>query len=92
MQISPQIANWLYREHGYRACEVGEEISTLYRPFVNVYFGVAYMRWLSTFEHQVRGEEFIVRAFNGGTKKATHKSTLPYWRRYISIKESLPSR
>lgn len=39
-----------------------------------------------------RSEEFVVRAYNGGTKKATHKSTLPYWKRYLAVKESLPSR
>lgn len=50
------------------------------------------MQYFIIYDYRVRGEEFIVRAFNGGTKKATHKSTLPYWRRYISIKESLPSR
>ncbi|KAL2897138.1 Protein STRUBBELIG-RECEPTOR FAMILY 3 [Bienertia sinuspersici] len=92
LQISSQIANWLFREHGYRACELEGEPSTLYRPFVNVYFGVAYLRWLSNFEHRTRGEEFVVRAFKGGTKKANHKSTLSYWKRYIAIKESLPSR
>ncbi|XP_056693745.1 uncharacterized protein [Spinacia oleracea] len=92
MQISPKICNWMYREHGYRACMVDEEKSTLYRPFVNIYFGVAYLKWLSNFEHRARGEEFIVRAFHGGTKKATHKSTNPYWKQYVSIKENLPSR
>ncbi|KAJ6901111.1 hypothetical protein NC652_027028 [Populus alba x Populus x berolinensis] len=39
-----------------------------------------------------RSEEFVVRAYNGGTKKATHKSTLQYWKQYLSVKESLPSR
>lgn len=39
-----------------------------------------------------RSEEFVVRAYNGGTKKATHKSTLPYWKRYLAVKDCLPSR
>ncbi|PSR92597.1 UDP-glycosyltransferase [Actinidia chinensis var. chinensis] len=37
-------------------------------------------------------EQFIARAHKGGVKKATHKSTLQSWRRYLSVKESLPSR
>ncbi|KAB5544481.1 hypothetical protein DKX38_012593 [Salix brachista] len=41
---------------------------------------------------RVRSEEFIVRAYSGGPKKATHKLTLSYWKRYLSVKESLPSR
>jgi hypothetical protein len=35
-----------------------------------------------------RNEEFIVRAYKGGTKKATHKSTLRYWNSYVAVKES----
>ncbi|XP_021757443.1 uncharacterized protein LOC110722483 [Chenopodium quinoa] len=57
MQISPQISNWLFREHGYRACALEEESSILYRPFVNVYFGVAYLKWLSNFDHRLRPAE-----------------------------------
>lgn len=34
----------------------------------------------------------MVRAYKSGTKKANHKSTLPYWKKYLSVKESLPSR
>lgn len=35
------------REMGYRNYEI-EGISTLlFRPFVNVYFGAAYLKWLS---------------------------------------------
>lgn len=34
----------------------------------------------------------MIRAYKGGTKKATHKSTLSYWKKYLSVKESLPSR
>ncbi|RZC45392.1 hypothetical protein C5167_038337 [Papaver somniferum] len=39
-----------------------------------------------------RNEEFVVRAYRGGPKKANHKSTLDYWRRYLLVKQSLPSR
>ena len=42
--------------------------------------------------YRQRSEEFVVRAFKGGVKKATHKSTMAYWQRYLSVKESLPSR
>ncbi|KAB5547961.1 hypothetical protein DKX38_011367 [Salix brachista] len=112
MQILPKTAEWLVRDLGYRAYEVEGNPENLYRPFVSVYFGAAYLKWLSNFEEKkvinqrelvqltiylatnnlVRSEEFIVRAYNGGPKKATHKSTLTYWKRYLSVKESLPSR
>uniref|UniRef100_A0A6N2LR39 Transglycosylase SLT domain-containing protein n=1 Tax=Salix viminalis TaxID=40686 RepID=A0A6N2LR39_SALVM len=92
MQILPKTAEWLVRDLGYRAYEVEGNPENLYRPFVSVYFGAAYLKWLSNFEEKVRSEEFIVRAYNGGPIKATHKSTLSYWKRYLSVKESLPSR
>ncbi|KAJ6312086.1 hypothetical protein OIU77_013772 [Salix suchowensis] len=92
MQILPKTAEWLLRDLGYKAYEVEGNPDILYRPFVSVYFGAAYIKWLSKFEEEERSEEFVVRAYNGGTAKATHKSTLQYWKRYLAVKESLPSR
>lgn len=91
MQIFPKTAEWLVRDLGYTAYRI-EDSNTLYKPFVNVYLGAAYLKWLSTYDHKERSEEFIVRAYRGGLKKANHKSTIPYWKRYLSVKESLPSR
>eukprot|EP00257_Ricinus_communis_P013707 XP_015571213.1 uncharacterized protein LOC8259970 isoform X2 [Ricinus communis] len=92
MQILPKTAEWLVRDLGYRIYDVEENPDILYRPFVSVYFGAAYLKWLSNFEQKERSEEFVVRAYKGGIKKATHKSTLHYWKRYLSVKESLPFR
>ncbi|KAL0443131.1 UNVERIFIED_CONTAM: hypothetical protein Slati_2035800 [Sesamum latifolium] len=92
MQISPKTAEWLTRELGYTAYQVAENSELLYEPFLNVYFGAAYLKWLSNFDKKERSEEFMIRAYKGGTKKATHKSTLPYWKKYLTVKERLPSR
>ncbi|EPS74207.1 hypothetical protein M569_00548, partial [Genlisea aurea] len=93
MQISPTKAQWLIREMGFRAYDVGDDdTKLLYKPFLNVYLAAAHLKWLSCFEQKERSEEFMVRAYNGGTKKATHKSTLPYWKKYLCVKERLPSR
>lgn len=92
MQIFPKTADWLVSELGYKEYEVEGNPTLLYRPFVSVYLGAAYLKWLSNYDQKVRSEEFVVRAYSGGTKKATSKSTLPYWRRYLSVKASLPSR
>ncbi|KAK2972044.1 hypothetical protein RJ640_005064 [Escallonia rubra] len=102
MQILPKTAEWLVRielkpeifrrDLNYHTYEVEKDSKLLYKPFVNVYLGAAYLKWLSNYDQKERSEEFMVRAYKGGTKKATHKSTLPYWRRYLSVKESLPSR
>ncbi|KAL7088341.1 hypothetical protein ACP275_13G121800 [Erythranthe tilingii] len=92
MQISPRTSEWLTRELGYRAYQVAEDPKFLYKPFLNVYLAAAYLKWISNYDQKERSEEFMVRAYKGSIKKATHKSTLPYWRKYLSVKESLPSR
>ncbi|XP_077220849.1 transglycosylase isoform X2 [Tasmannia lanceolata] len=96
MQMIPTKAEWLVREMGYRAYEAHGNIEgnpeLLYRPFINVYFGAAYIKWLSGYDGKQRSDEFVVRAYKGGIKKATHKSTMNYWLRYLSVKQSLPSR
>ncbi|RAL41103.1 hypothetical protein DM860_008801 [Cuscuta australis] len=92
MQISLKTAEWIASELGFRAYDVAGNSKLLYYPFVNVYHGAAYLKWLSNYEQKERSEEFIVRAYKGGVKKAAHKSTLVYWKRYLSVKENLPSR
>ncbi|XP_023553668.1 uncharacterized protein LOC111811152 isoform X2 [Cucurbita pepo subsp. pepo] len=92
MQLTLKTAGWLVSELGYQSYGLEGNPDVLNKPFVSVYFGAAYLKWLSSFENKERSEEFVVRAYKGGTKKATHKSTLPYWKRYLSVKESLPSR
>ncbi|KAH1121380.1 hypothetical protein J1N35_004540 [Gossypium stocksii] len=92
MQVEPKVAEWIVREEDYLLFPVEEDPDILYKPFVNVYFGAAYLRWLSNFDGKIRTEEFVVRAYSGGTKKVNHKSTLPYWKRYLQVKECYLSR
>ncbi|XP_027172854.1 uncharacterized protein LOC113772460 isoform X2 [Coffea eugenioides] len=92
MQILPKTAQWLVRDLGYQRYEISGNPEVLYKPFVNVYLGAAYLKWLSNYDQKERSEEFMVRAYKAGTKKAAHKSTLQYWKQYLAVKESLPSR
>ncbi|PKA64083.1 hypothetical protein AXF42_Ash005095 [Apostasia shenzhenica] len=92
MQITPSIAGWLARELGYRNYDIEGNPSLLHKPFVNVYFGAAYIKWLSSHDGKQRSEEYVVRAYKGGIKKATHKSTAVYFERYFSVKRCLPPR
>lgn len=92
MQILPKTADWLVGELNYRVYDVKGKTKLLYRPFVNIYLGAAYLKWLLNHDNKEKNEEFIIRAYVGGVKKAAHKSTLEYWKRYLSVKESLPSR
>ncbi|KAF9587635.1 hypothetical protein IFM89_004467 [Coptis chinensis] len=92
MQILPKTAEWLVSEMGYGEYEIKGDPTMLYRPLISVYFGAAYLKWLSNFEGKERNEEFVVRAYRFGPKKAAHKSTLDYWQRYLSVKQNLPTR
>eukprot|EP00250_Pteridium_aquilinum_P015870 c22811_g1_i2 orf=433-1734(+) len=40
---------------------------------------------------RAQSEEFMVRAYNGGPKHTTSKSTLVYWNKYLAAKKSLQS-
>ncbi|KAE8661260.1 Glyceraldehyde-3-phosphate dehydrogenase of plastid 2 isoform 1 [Hibiscus syriacus] len=93
MQVDPKVAEWIVREQDYLLFPVDEDPDILYRPFVNVFFGASYLKWLSNFEGKVRTEEFVVRAYiGGGARKANHKSTLPCWKGYLQVKEHFQSR
>ncbi|KAL2609169.1 hypothetical protein R1flu_027742 [Riccia fluitans] len=89
MQTLQSTAEWLAKDLGYRAYSVDWASSMLYRPFVSVYFGCAYLKWLSTYDGKRRSEEFMVRGYNGGPKGATNKITLVYWNKYLVAKQNL---
>ncbi|KAK2630739.1 hypothetical protein QOZ80_2AG0102960 [Eleusine coracana subsp. coracana] len=91
MQVTPEVAQWLVREMGYKNYDIEDNTNLLYWPFVNIYFGAAYAKWLFSCDDKQRNEEFVVRAYKGGKKKATHKSTAPIFQRYLYVKESLLS-
>ncbi|VAI44786.1 unnamed protein product [Triticum turgidum subsp. durum] len=93
MQVTPEVAQWLGRELGYKNydIELEDNIDLLYWPFINVYFGAAYAKWLFSCDEKERTEEFVVRAYKGGRKKATHKSSAPIFERYLYVKETLLS-
>ncbi|GMJ02839.1 hypothetical protein like AT1G16290 [Hibiscus trionum] len=93
MQVAPKLAEWIVREQDYLLFPVEDDPDILYRPFVNVYFGASYLKWLSNFDGKSRSEEFVVRAYRGGgARKGNHKSTLPYWKGYLQVKECFQSR
>uniref|UniRef100_A0A0E0G210 Transglycosylase SLT domain-containing protein n=1 Tax=Oryza nivara TaxID=4536 RepID=A0A0E0G210_ORYNI len=91
MQVTIEVAQWLGRELGYKYYDIEEDANLLYWPFVNVYFGAAYAKWLFSCDDKERTEEFVVRAYKGGKKKAVHKSTSPIFQRYLYVKEALLS-
>ena len=53
-QVLQSTADWLSRDMGYRAYTVDWASSMLYRPFAAVYFGCAYLTWLSSYGGKYR--------------------------------------
>ncbi|XP_039788353.1 uncharacterized protein LOC120654773 isoform X5 [Panicum virgatum] len=91
MQVAPEVAQWLGKELGYKRYDIEDNTNLLYWPLVNVYFGAAYAKWLFSCDDKQRTEEFVVRAYKGGKKKASHKSTSPIFQHYLYVKENLLS-
>ncbi|WP_375596818.1 transglycosylase SLT domain-containing protein [Algihabitans albus] len=82
MQTLTSTARWLYEDMGYR--DHGEPtLESLARsPQQSLYFGAAYLDWLSRWKGRRRSEEWIIRAYNGGPGGATSAATAPYWSKY----------
>ncbi|CAI5470597.1 unnamed protein product [Closterium sp. Yama58-4] len=66
MQVLQSSAEWLARDMGYRAYAADVASSMIRRPFAGLYYGMAYLAWLTTYKGISRSEEFVVRAYHGG--------------------------
>eukprot|EP00271_Cylindrocystis_brebissonii_P004095 TRINITY_DN15518_c0_g1_i1.p1 TRINITY_DN15518_c0_g1~~TRINITY_DN15518_c0_g1_i1.p1 ORF type:complete len:400 (+),score=34.25 TRINITY_DN15518_c0_g1_i1:601-1800(+) len=87
MQVLQSTGEWLATSMGYRAYTVDWASTPLYQPFASVYYGCAYLNWLSTYAGRDRSEEFIARGYNGGPGGADKPSTLNYWDKYQKAKQ-----
>jgi len=87
MQTLLSTARWLARDMGYSAYGV-PALSDLMRPEVSVYFGAAYLDYLSRYRNQSRSEEWMIRAYNGGPGFTTN-STNNYWSKYMAAKSEV---
>lgn len=73
-------ARWLAQDMGYTAYGV-PTLAALASPQVSLYFGAAYLDYLSKYRGRSRSEEWVVRAYNGGPGHTT-AGTNAYWRKY----------
>ncbi|OAY71172.1 hypothetical protein ACMD2_09240 [Ananas comosus] len=81
MGIDYPTALWLYKDVGCRAYKV-TSVDDLYNPFVSMYFGAAYLAWLSEYEGRERSHEFIVQAYLGGPENVNLQETGPLWNKF----------
>nr|XP_029118720.1 uncharacterized protein LOC105039682 isoform X4 [Elaeis guineensis] len=82
MGIDYPTAAWLYKDLGCRAYEV-KSVDDLYNPFVSMYFGAAYLSWLSEYEGRQRSHEFIIQAYLGGPENVNLQETGPFWNKFL---------
>ncbi|CAI5494631.1 unnamed protein product [Closterium sp. Naga37s-1] len=89
MQVLQSTAEWLAREMGYPAYAADVASSMLCRPFAGVYYGMAYLAWLTTYKGIARSEEFVVHAYHGGPGGWEKESAARHWSKYLQAKEEL---
>lgn len=87
MQTLLSTARWLATDMGYTAYGV-PTFNTLLGPQASLYFGAAYLDYLSTYSGQSRSEEWMIRAYNGGPGFST-SSTNNYWAKYQAAKSEV---
>ncbi|KAK3042655.1 hypothetical protein RJ639_000907 [Escallonia herrerae] len=81
MGIDYPTARWLYKDLGYKAYLV-ESVEDLTKPFVSMYFGAAYLAWLSEFEGRERTPQFVVQAYLEGPKNVNLQEAGPLWLKF----------
>lgn len=88
MQTLVGTAQWLHDDMGYRQY-ARPTLSSLMGPQTSLYYGGAYLSWLSRYNGRSRPEEWIVRGYNGGPGGATASYTDGYWSKYLAAKGRL---
>lgn len=86
LQVLYSTARWLHDEMGYKDYPLAGP-DDLFEPQTSIYFGAAYVDWLR--KKPNASEQFIVRAYNGGTGNAWSSATENHWRKYQDEKARL---
>uniref|UniRef100_A0A0E0CGE2 Transglycosylase SLT domain-containing protein n=1 Tax=Oryza meridionalis TaxID=40149 RepID=A0A0E0CGE2_9ORYZ len=83
MQVTIEVAQWLGRELGYKYYDIEEDANLLYWPFVNVYFGAAYAKWLFSCDDK-QPESFNDLTPNLLANSSSTEGQLIYWDSKVS--------
>jgi len=86
MQTLVGTARWLATDMGYMTWGVPTLDQLLSSPQRSIYFGGAYLDYLSRYGNKARSHEWMVRAYNGGPGHS-QGATDDYWRKYLAAKE-----
>lgn len=70
MQVLTGTAQWLAKSQGYKAYGV-PSMNDLYTPSIGMYFGLAYLDYLSRYGGAKRSTEWMVQSYNAGPGHAS---------------------
>lgn len=87
MQTLLGTAQWLYDDMGYRDFGRPSE-KTLTDGRTSLYFGMAYVDWLSRYKGIQRSEQWIVESYNGGPNNS-NAQTRNHWAKYQRAKAQI---
>lgn len=87
MQTLGETARWLASEMGYTAYGV-PDMEDLMKPEISMYFGAAFIDWLSRYYGVKRSEKWIVESYNGGPGNSNNQ-TRAYYQKYLRAKQKL---
>jgi soluble lytic murein transglycosylase-like protein len=87
MQTLLKTAKWLATDMGYSKYGI-PTYKDLLKPEVSLYFGGAYVNWLSDYEGIPRNEQWIVESYNGGPDNS-NVMTRNHYSKYIKAKDEL---
>lgn len=87
MQTLLGTAQWLAKDMGYAKYGIPSYLD-LSDPEKSIYYGCAYVNWLSNYRGVKRGEQWIVESYNGGPGRS-NSQTQRHWKKYQKAKGEL---
>lgn len=88
MQTLLGTAQWLHDDFPRYRDKGRPQFNDLMDPATSMYFGAAYVDWLSGYAGVLRSEEWIVRAYNGGPGAGAQRSsqTKRHYEKYLEAR------
>lgn len=87
MQTLLSTARWLASDMGYRSKGIPDLVDLLDAE-TSIYFGCAYVAYLSRWRGVARSERWIVESYNGGPGNS-NAQTVNHWNKYLAAKARL---
>jgi hypothetical protein len=84
MQTLVTTAQWLWDDMGYRA-KSRPTAASLLEPENSIYFGAAYLDYLTRYRGKLQTEQFVIESYNGGPGNS-NSQTRQYWQKYLKRK------